>query len=506
MTERNVGRPWTPEEDALLKNSVRLCGDIDNWKKVAELVPGRTNKACRKRWLHSLSPDIKKTAWSPSEDQKLLELFRTHGSRWSAIARQIPGRTDDACSKRYRDALDPNLRRDEWTPDEDAKLWEAFHRIGGKWAQVGSVLGRSSLGCRNRWRLLERKKASLHTRLPPTLGESCEPVNPDRPPPFPEPPAYGGFQEQSVEPSQWPAAPYFPDEAYPFPKSDIISHKPLPPDMDVPHLTDIHIHAPPVISSFSSLENALSDPPRMSRPLPPITTIYEDTPQASSNPISSISPSSQAMDMMVVDPIFDESFQSPEIQLNDDFSQVIDTQPSTFYTEDDTATMLGFEPDADGAEPPPNSPWSSPFPGDVNLVQQALSPFTNTPNGSVGADLPSSATSTPRDVFSPASLASPASLSLTSSPALASSLELPATDKVPPNINGPTGSLLFSVPAQPPEVHTHRHGDKKKRKTFMQVRHIMTDTRPQRLSSQLRLSKEYDHFPCPDPWLAILIY
>jgi hypothetical protein len=48
MTEKCVGKPWSPQEDELLKAAVALHGEQDNWKAVAEFVPGRTNKACRK--------------------------------------------------------------------------------------------------------------------------------------------------------------------------------------------------------------------------------------------------------------------------------------------------------------------------------------------------------------------------------------------------------------------------------------------------------------------------
>ena len=48
MTEKCVGKPWTPEEDELLRTAVAIHGEQDNWKLVAEGVPGRTNKACRK--------------------------------------------------------------------------------------------------------------------------------------------------------------------------------------------------------------------------------------------------------------------------------------------------------------------------------------------------------------------------------------------------------------------------------------------------------------------------
>ena len=49
MVNANVGRPWTLEEDALLTAAVSVYGhDTERWKVIALLVPGRTNKACRK--------------------------------------------------------------------------------------------------------------------------------------------------------------------------------------------------------------------------------------------------------------------------------------------------------------------------------------------------------------------------------------------------------------------------------------------------------------------------
>lgn len=96
------------------------------------------------RWLHSLSPSVKKSAWTAEEDQLLLSLYAVHSTKWAVIARHIPGRTDDACSKRYREALDPSLRRDEWTPDEDSKLLEAYGRLGGQ-------MGASRPGTAAKW-------------------------------------------------------------------------------------------------------------------------------------------------------------------------------------------------------------------------------------------------------------------------------------------------------------------------------------------------------------------
>ncbi|KAG1757264.1 hypothetical protein EDB19DRAFT_1622844 [Suillus lakei] len=185
MSERIVGRPWTAQEDRLLANAVAIHGESDNWKAVAHCVPERTNKACRKasRWLHSLSPNVKKSAWTPEEDHLLLELYKVHSTKWSVIARHIPGRTDDACSKRYREALDPSLRRDEWSKEEDDKLFDAYSRFPGRWGQVGQELQRSGLACRNRWRLLERKRNTVAEPQgvavsKPSLTMSSEPSSP----------------------------------------------------------------------------------------------------------------------------------------------------------------------------------------------------------------------------------------------------------------------------------------------------------------------------------------
>ncbi|VDB93451.1 unnamed protein product [Peniophora sp. CBMAI 1063] len=173
MSEKIQGRPWQPHEDALLLAAIHNTqGDID-WKIIAKFVPERTNKACRKRWLHSLCPTVKKTAWTHAEDDTLLRLYEQHGPKWALIARAISGRTDDACSKRYREALDPSLKRDEWTAEEDARLIELQANMGGKWGQIGPAMGRSGLGCRNRWRLLERKRTAGSRGTGSTFGSAA---------------------------------------------------------------------------------------------------------------------------------------------------------------------------------------------------------------------------------------------------------------------------------------------------------------------------------------------
>lgn len=153
--------PWTPAEDKLLIDAVAACGAKICWKHVAKSMPGRDNKACRKRWIHSLDPNLRKGRWSTSEDAALLEAVNKHGKRWYEVAKDLPGRTDDQCAKRYKEAVDPSIRRDPWTKEEDDQLWEVFQRLGNKWHAISSTLnGRPAVHCRNRLQSLQRLRAA----------------------------------------------------------------------------------------------------------------------------------------------------------------------------------------------------------------------------------------------------------------------------------------------------------------------------------------------------------
>ncbi|CAO3658937.1 unnamed protein product [Rhizopus stolonifer] len=150
--------PWTPEEDQLLRLAVQLYGDkTEKWSKIAICVPGRTNKNCRKRWFHSLDPSLRKGAWTEEEDQLLREGVSRYPNQWSKIADMLEGRTDDQCAKRWRESLDPSIDRSEWTPEEDKRLLEKYDEYGSQWQKIAFFFeGRPGLHCRNRWRKLQR--------------------------------------------------------------------------------------------------------------------------------------------------------------------------------------------------------------------------------------------------------------------------------------------------------------------------------------------------------------
>jgi myb proto-oncogene protein len=59
-----------------------------------------------------VNPNIRRDKWTAEEDAKLMELVKTFGiGRWAEIARNCEGRTDQQCMGRWRRHLDPGIKR-----------------------------------------------------------------------------------------------------------------------------------------------------------------------------------------------------------------------------------------------------------------------------------------------------------------------------------------------------------------------------------------------------------
>ncbi|XP_074585809.1 uncharacterized protein LOC141841539 [Curcuma longa] len=93
----NVKRgPWSREEDAALKSYIEKNGTGGNWIALPQKAGlKRCGKSCRLRWLNYLRPDIKHGGFTEEEDNIICTLYDRLGSRWSVIASQLVGRTDN---------------------------------------------------------------------------------------------------------------------------------------------------------------------------------------------------------------------------------------------------------------------------------------------------------------------------------------------------------------------------------------------------------------------------
>ncbi|XP_050365085.1 transcription factor RAX3-like [Argentina anserina] len=119
----NVKRgQWSPEEDEALKTYLESHGTGGSWIHLPQKAGlRRCGKSCRLRWLNYLRPDIKHGHFTEEEDNVICNLYTQMGSRWSYIATQMPGRTDNdvknywntKLKKRYFLPAKPSLTANE---------------------------------------------------------------------------------------------------------------------------------------------------------------------------------------------------------------------------------------------------------------------------------------------------------------------------------------------------------------------------------------------------------
>ncbi|CAH8366208.1 unnamed protein product [Eruca vesicaria subsp. sativa] len=102
--------PWSPEEDVKLKDYIDKYGTGGNWIALPQKIGlKRCGKSCRLRWLNYLRPNIKHGGFSEEEDSIILNLYISIGSRWSIIAAQLPGRTDNDIKNYWNTKLKKKL-------------------------------------------------------------------------------------------------------------------------------------------------------------------------------------------------------------------------------------------------------------------------------------------------------------------------------------------------------------------------------------------------------------
>ena len=113
----HLGSLFSPEEDDMLRH---LAVEFDfDWPRIARLIPNKTPAQVAKRWACKLDPSIKKTRWSVEEDRKIDQLQQTYGNNWKLIAQHLPGRPPAAVKSRYYNSI---RKRGESTKDQPKVL------------------------------------------------------------------------------------------------------------------------------------------------------------------------------------------------------------------------------------------------------------------------------------------------------------------------------------------------------------------------------------------------
>ena len=109
-----------------------------------------------------------KLKFTADEDTKLAKLVAEHGTKdWVKISFLMQTRNPRQCRERWNNYLNPDLRTDPWTAEEDQILEEKYKEYGAKWNKISKFLqNRSDNNIRNRWMMIARRKNRDDTFYP----------------------------------------------------------------------------------------------------------------------------------------------------------------------------------------------------------------------------------------------------------------------------------------------------------------------------------------------------
>ena len=149
-------KKWSKEEDQILRRAILYYGP-KNWQQISYCLDGRNNSQCFHRWMKGINPKIRRDKWSFEEDLTLgVALSKIYQKKkWSKIANHLLGRTDIQCRERWCNILDPSLEEVEWSNEEDIKLLNLYRKYGNKWSLIAKHYGnRTDNTCWRRWKYL----------------------------------------------------------------------------------------------------------------------------------------------------------------------------------------------------------------------------------------------------------------------------------------------------------------------------------------------------------------
>ena len=127
---------WTKDEDKLLLEIAKQS-EPKNWEEIVKNFPSHTVKQCMSRYKKLSTADLIKGPWTYEEDRKLLKWIQLEGpKKWSLCAETISGRSGKQCRERWFNALNPQVKKGEWTIEEDFKIYLLYSQYGGKWSKI----------------------------------------------------------------------------------------------------------------------------------------------------------------------------------------------------------------------------------------------------------------------------------------------------------------------------------------------------------------------------------
>lgn len=141
LKKRTHFKYWTNQEDELLLKIAQEnnCQNWKDWKDFSHLIPNRDHIQCYARYAR-IRPGLVKGAWTKEEDEKLTSLVEAHGTSWVELEQHFSSRTAKQIRDRYINSLDPSIKKEKFTKEEDNKIEELYEKFGPKWSKIASFI------------------------------------------------------------------------------------------------------------------------------------------------------------------------------------------------------------------------------------------------------------------------------------------------------------------------------------------------------------------------------
>jgi hypothetical protein len=87
-----------------------------------------------KSTIFQITKGQKKTSWTKSEDNLLLSLVNKEGKRrsWLTISKKLGSKSASQCLSRYR-VICPEIKKGAWSATDDKQLLLGYSKYGRKW-------------------------------------------------------------------------------------------------------------------------------------------------------------------------------------------------------------------------------------------------------------------------------------------------------------------------------------------------------------------------------------
>lgn len=148
---------WTKKEDQLLKKMTLKMGP-KNWNYIAKFFDNKSAVQCSARYRRILIGH-KKGPWTLKEDKLLQKLVAANGKNWAKISKLMINRSGKQIRERYINNLDPTINHEEFSFEEDKKIYNLYKIFGNRWSSISKYfVNRTGDMVKNRFHSFIRKR------------------------------------------------------------------------------------------------------------------------------------------------------------------------------------------------------------------------------------------------------------------------------------------------------------------------------------------------------------